>query len=171
VSAEFDRSAESSLREFSMDELGAAFLGRALGRAPERGLVEAFVATYIAEWNGGVHYLDGLGELLERLSRRFTLSIVTNTHPPDLVPDHLQRRGVAKHFHSVVTSVELGLRKPHPGIFEIVGPPASRRLARTTASLGSARSAPPTSAGSLALAASLRAFGACRLPREVLGQL
>jgi putative hydrolase of the HAD superfamily len=118
VSAEFDRSAESSLREFSMDELGTAFLGRALGRAPERGLVEAFVATYIAEWNRGVHDLDGLGELLERLSRRFTLSIVTNTHQPDLVPDHLQRMGVAQHFHSVVTSVELGLRKPHPGIFE-----------------------------------------------------
>jgi len=47
---------------------------------------------------------------------------------------------------------------------------ASPRLARTTASLGSARSASPTSAGSLSLAASLRApIGACG-PGTVSGQ-
>jgi hypothetical protein len=39
----------------------------------------------------------------------------------------------------------------------VVGPPASQRLARTTATLVYARSASPTFAGSLPLAASLRA--------------
>jgi putative hydrolase of the HAD superfamily len=117
VSAEFDREAEQSLREFSMLEVGHAFLLRALGRTPDRALVEEFVAAYLAEWNQGVAYLDGMEQLLERLASRYTLSIVTNTHQPDHVPDHLRRMGVSERFCTVVTSVEFGLRKPHPKIF------------------------------------------------------
>jgi putative hydrolase of the HAD superfamily len=71
----------------------------------------------LAEWNQGVAYLKGIQQLLERLSSRYTLSIVTNTHQPDLVPEHLRRMGVSQRFRAVVTSVEFGLRKPHPGIF------------------------------------------------------
>ena len=117
VSAEFDRGAEQTLREFSMLEVGQAFLRRALGRKPERVLVEAFVGAYLAEWNQGVAYLDGIELLLERLAVRYTLSIVTNTHQPNLVPDHLNKMGISKRFRAVVTSIEFGFRKPHPGIF------------------------------------------------------
>lgn len=117
VSAEFDRGAEQTLREFSMLEVGHAFLLRALRRTPEPRLVEQFVGAYLAEWNQGVAYLKGIQQLLDRLSSRYTLSIVTNTHQPDLVPEHLRRMGVSQRFRAVVTSVEFGLRKPHPGIF------------------------------------------------------
>ena len=115
--AEFDEAAAPSLRAFSMLEVGRAFLGRALGRTPERALVEEFVGAYLAEWNQGVDYLEGIQELLERLARRYTLSIVTNTHQPDLVPGHLGKMGVSRRFRTVVTSVEFGYRKPYPGIF------------------------------------------------------
>jgi putative hydrolase of the HAD superfamily len=117
VSAEFDRRTELSLREFSMLEVGDAFLRRALGRSPERALIEEFVGAYIAEWNQGVGYLEGIQQLLERLASRYTLSIVTNTHQRDLVPDHLRKMGVSERFHAIITSVEFGFRKPHPGIF------------------------------------------------------
>jgi putative hydrolase of the HAD superfamily len=117
VSAEFDRGAEQTLREFSMLEVGHAFLCRALRRTPEVALVEEFVAAYLAEWNQGVGYLEGIQQLLKRLASRYTLSIVTNTHQPDLVPKHLDEMGVSERFRAVVTSVEFGLRKPHPGIF------------------------------------------------------
>lgn len=48
VSSEFDRAAESSHREFSMDELVESFLERALGSAPA-GLTTRFVDTYLEE--------------------------------------------------------------------------------------------------------------------------
>jgi putative hydrolase of the HAD superfamily len=52
------------------------------------------------------------------LESRFTLSIITNTHDPDLVPRHLERMGVAHLFKEVVTSVEFGIRKPAVEIFD-----------------------------------------------------
>lgn len=117
VSADFDAHAARTHHEFSMDELGVAFLGRALGAAPAA-LVSAFVESYLAEWNQGVRYLDGLGGMLDRLARRYTLAVVTNTHDRDLVPDHLRRMGVDRHFALVVTSVEHGRRKPAAEIFQ-----------------------------------------------------
>ncbi|ETX05685.1 HAD family hydrolase [Candidatus Entotheonella palauensis] len=116
IFAEFNEAAEQSHREFSMIELASAFLHRTLGEAREA-LVRDFIQAYISEWNRSVRYLEGLSEMLERLNERFTLAVITNTHEPDLVPDHLARMGVSGLFSCVVTSVELGVRKPAPGIF------------------------------------------------------
>lgn len=116
VAAGFDAEAEKSRREFSMTELAAAFLQRAVGSAPEA-LVRDFVRTYLSEWNRGVRYPEGISLLLARLARRFTLAVVTNTHYAELVPAHLERMGVARLFRCVATSVEHGERKPAPEIF------------------------------------------------------
>ena len=59
----------------------------------------------------------GIQEHLRRLGRRYTLAIITNTHDPSLVRGHLECMGVTSLFEAVVTSVEFGLRKPHPAIF------------------------------------------------------
>ncbi len=117
VSAGFDESALRSNREFSMLELATAFLARAVGPMNVE-LAREFVATYISEWNKGVRYVDGVSDLLRKLEPRFTLSIITNTHDPDLVPGHLERMGVAHLFKEVVTSVEFGIRKPAVEIFD-----------------------------------------------------
>ena len=116
VASGFDRTAEESCREFSMAQLTQAFLARALERVPPD-LVAPFVATYLDEWNTGVRYPDGVRDLLQRLSRRYTLAVITNTHDAGLVPAHLARMGVADLFDVVVTSVEHGSRKPAPEIF------------------------------------------------------
>jgi putative hydrolase of the HAD superfamily len=99
-----------------MSELGRAFLAEAVP-SPSESLVREFVETYVAEWSKGVRYHDALPDLLARLSRRFELAVITNTHDPDLVPGHLERMGVLGHFGQVVTSVEVGRRKPSPEIF------------------------------------------------------
>jgi len=117
LSEEFDREAERSHREFSMQELGRAFLP-GVTRDPSEAFVSEFVQTYVAEWSKGIRYLDGLPEMLERLGRRFQLAIITNTHDPALVPGHLERMGVSKLFESVTTSVEVGRRKPSADIFD-----------------------------------------------------
>ncbi|GIF66703.1 hypothetical protein Ais01nite_47380 [Asanoa ishikariensis] len=98
--------------EFSMLDVARSFLPSA---SPDE--ISAFVSVYIAEWNAGVRYLPGLYELLLSLSQRHRLAVVSNTHEPDLVPFHLAAMGVAGLVETVVTSVEVGVRKPSPEIY------------------------------------------------------
>jgi len=116
VAEGFEAEAERTRREFSMVELGRAFLARVPGAPPVEG-AEELVRVYVEEWNQGVTYLDGVVPLLERLSRRFPLAVITNTHDHHLVPAHLERMGAARFFERVITSVELGTRKPAVEIF------------------------------------------------------
>ncbi len=115
--ARFEADVAATHREFSMREVCGAFLRDALAAEPREDLLCDFVRTYIDEWNAGVRDKPGVPELLERLARRFALAVVTNTHEPTLVPDHLRRIGVSERFRCVVTSVECGTRKPGPRIF------------------------------------------------------
>lgn len=117
VSAEFDRRSDLDDREFSMSDVGAAFLTGALGREPATADVEAFVAQYLSEWNTGVRHLPGLDLLLSELGRDHRLAVVTNTHDTFLVPGHLAAMGVRSRFDAVIASVEVGRRKPHPEIY------------------------------------------------------
>ncbi|HMI92178.1 MAG TPA: HAD family hydrolase [Polyangiales bacterium] len=114
---EHDRRALRSYDEFSMDELIAAFLPAVLPRAPDDALSTSFRDAFLDEWSQGVHYIPQVAELLEQLAQRFTLVLVTNTHHAELVHGHLRKMGVDRHFHSVITSVEHGRRKPSPCIF------------------------------------------------------
>ena len=101
-----------------MEEVAGAFLARALGPVRPAQLTGDFVSAYLDEWNAGVRYLAGVGELLGRLAERFTLALITNTHDAALVPGHLRRMGVSSYFAKLVTSVELGVRKPAAQIFQ-----------------------------------------------------
>ena len=99
--------------EFSMLDVARSFLPSA-----SPGEIDSFVSVYISEWNAGVRYLPGIRDLLLGLSRRHRLAVVSNTHEPDLVPFHLAAMGVADLVDTVVTSVEVGVRKPAPAIYQ-----------------------------------------------------
>ncbi|SNT29472.1 putative hydrolase of the HAD superfamily [Asanoa hainanensis] len=101
-----------SRAEFSMLDVARSFLPSA---SPSE--ISSFVSVYIAEWNAGVRYLPGLDSLLRSLSQRHRLAVVSNTHEPDLVPFHLAAMGVLGLVDTVVTSVEVGVRKPAPEIY------------------------------------------------------
>jgi putative hydrolase of the HAD superfamily len=118
ASGTFDRRSDADDSEFSMSEACTAFLARLLGRAPGPGETERFVDRYVAEWDTGVTYLEGLSRMLRDLRRTHRLAVVSNTHSPTLVPSHLERMGVADLFETVVLSVDLGWRKPHPAIYQ-----------------------------------------------------
>ena len=117
VSDAHEAEAERSLREYAMRDVTSAFLRQALPM-PDPTLVDPFVETYLAEWSKAVRYPAGLREMLTRLLNHHRLAVITNTHDPALVPTHLARMGVANLLAPVVTSVELGWRKPSPRIFE-----------------------------------------------------
>ena len=57
-------------------------------------------------------------DVLGQLSDRFTLAIVSNTHDPNLVQTHLRSIGADHCFEEVVTSIDVGHRKPHPAMYE-----------------------------------------------------
>jgi len=117
VAGRVEAEAEKSQFEYSMHDVCGRFLREVLQRPPPGDLLDRFIDCYITEWNRGVGYLPGLAEMLERLSRRYRLAVITNTHSAGLVPEHLLRMGVAGAFEGVITSVEHGRRKPHPEIF------------------------------------------------------
>ena len=114
---DFERRSDRDDREFSASGAATEFLARALGREPLEAEVEAFVTAYISEWSAGVTYPAPVVACVRGLARDHRLAVVTNTHQPDLVPNHLDAMGLLPCFEAVVTSVEVGWRKPHPLIY------------------------------------------------------
>jgi putative hydrolase of the HAD superfamily len=114
---EFERLSEESDREFSVVEAATVYVTEALGRAPDEAEVEAFATAYVSEWSAGVRYPPDVVACVRDLARDHRLAVVTNTHQPDLVPGHLDAMGLLPLFETVVTSVEVGWRKPHPRIY------------------------------------------------------
>ncbi len=61
--------------------------------------------------------IDGARELLDSLHGKARLGVITNGFS-DLQQLRLQRTGFARYFELVVISEEVGVAKPHPGIFD-----------------------------------------------------
>jgi len=118
LAARFEAASDKDDHEFSMIELGTEFLRVELGRPPSVDEVDRVVASYLHEWNQGVHPIDGVPTLLRSLAEHHRLALVTNTHSPTLVPNHLSAMGIADCFETVITSVEVGWRKPHRAIYD-----------------------------------------------------
>jgi putative hydrolase of the HAD superfamily len=117
VCAERDRRSDADDREYSMMDVGADFLRELVGREPAAADLDAFVDCYVAEWSTAVRYRPDVVDLVGRLGERYRLAVVTNTHHAPLVPGHLAAMGLSDAFDAVVTSVEIGWRKPHARIY------------------------------------------------------
>ncbi|MFC8428004.1 HAD family hydrolase [Streptomyces sp. NPDC057253] len=117
TSEQFAKLSDIDNREYSMTDIGTAFLRDVLGRPPARAAVDQLVRTYLSQWNKGVRHLPDIGGLLTALAADYRLAIVSNTQEADLVPSHLEAMGVRQLFDAVVTSYEVGWRKPHPAIY------------------------------------------------------
>jgi putative hydrolase of the HAD superfamily len=112
-----EAAAQIALSEFHMDEVVRVFLREHTGAAAGDEVIAAISAQYTADWNRGTLFLPELPNLLSELAGRYRLSILSNTHYPALVHGNLAAMGIADMFAQVVTSVEVGVRKPHPAIF------------------------------------------------------
>ncbi len=141
---ELDRICEAGHREYSMTEAAAHFLPKILGRRSTAAQGEEFVHAYLDEWNAGVRYPPGIQAFVRTLAERYQLAVVTNTHWPALVPQHLITMGLADAFAQVITSVDLGRRQPTRRSTPPRSPPS--RPPRTRPSSSATRSNPISSA-------------------------
>lgn len=75
--------------------------------------------------------IEGAVDLLDDLKGKMKLGIITNGFT-ELQQARLNRTGLSNHFDVVVISEEIGIAKPHPGIFnhalKIMGEPSRDRV-------------------------------------------
>ncbi|HLK57807.1 MAG TPA: HAD family hydrolase [Chthonomonadaceae bacterium] len=118
ASDELEGRASQTGQEYHMEELGRRFFRVAFDREASEAVVVGFVSAFLKEWNRGILYIDSLRPFLDRLATTYRLSVLSNTNYPPLIHTHLSAMGVADLFAQVFTSVEIGVRKPSPVIFE-----------------------------------------------------
>ncbi len=79
-------------------------------------IIDSLASCYIDELPVDNHLLVGTFEILDYLSEKYRLHIITNGFEE---VQHLKLRnsGIGEYFRSVTTSEEVGLKKPHPTVF------------------------------------------------------
>jgi putative hydrolase of the HAD superfamily len=79
--------------------------------------LDEMAVTYIDELPKDNHLLYGAWEILEYLNPKYQLHIITNGFA-EVQSLKLQNSKIAHFFNTVTSSEEVGLKKPHPIIFE-----------------------------------------------------
>lgn len=98
--------------------------------------LDALATSYIDELLKDNHLLEGASEILEYLALRYRLHIITNGFA-EVQSLKLENSGISHYFKTVTTSEEVGLKKPHPRVFETAlnkantHPPASIMIGDT----------------------------------------
>lgn len=78
--------------------------------------IDFLAESYIQELPADNHLFSGSIEILDYLSPKYKLHIITNGFGE---VQHLKLRnsGIEKYFKTITTSEEVGVKKPHPAIF------------------------------------------------------
>lgn len=72
---------------------------------------------YIEHLPNHNHLLEGTVEILEYLHPKYKLHIITNGFR-EVQHKKMQSSGILHFFHSITTSEDVGVKKPHPDIFQ-----------------------------------------------------
>ena len=81
-------------------------------------LVKLLAETFLWDWNRGVKLFDESTQVIHQLTTDYRLGLISNTHYPDLIYRNLAKARLNSAFDVIVTSVEFGIKKPDPRIFE-----------------------------------------------------
>ncbi|WP_269896741.1 HAD family hydrolase [Mycobacterium hippophais] len=115
---DLDADAHRTGREFSMHDVAHHFWRSIGSPAVGSDSTDALIAEYFEAWTADVFVAAGALECVADLASDHTLAIVSNTHDSRLVPRLARQFGLHDHFDRIVTSVDVGWRKPHPKIYE-----------------------------------------------------
>lgn len=108
------------LGEFTAEELRYARLEEVFSRlnytaSPE--LIHLLAEGYIDQLSSFPHLIEGTLEVLEYLKPRFSLHVLTNGFTK-IQARKIQNTGLQDFFGHVIDAESVGVKKPHPGIFE-----------------------------------------------------
>lgn len=78
----------------------------------------AFSKSYLKHLSHSSFLYDESTELIEKLSKNYKLSIITNGLS-DVQSNRIRKSSIAKYFDDIVISEEVNISKPNPKIFEI----------------------------------------------------
>ncbi|MDF9844144.1 MULTISPECIES: HAD family hydrolase [unclassified Paenibacillus] len=106
--------AKHTLLEFSMAEFAESFFSSTVDPTGR----DYFVQQYMNSWRRHVFFDPHVLKVLPDLKHSFSLGIISNTHYSGMVEDILAEAGLSVLFSLVVTSVNTGIRKPSPVIFQ-----------------------------------------------------
>ncbi len=88
--------------------------------APEDRRIARAVDAYFSAYIEASRVIHGTEEMLGTLKVRYPLGLLSNfTHAPAAV-EVMQRHGLTRYFDAVVISGEVGYRKPHPLVFQML---------------------------------------------------
>lgn len=80
-------------------------------------LINLISEDYIKYLPNNNHLFDGTFEILEYLSKKYDLHIITNGFE-EVQKLKLEKSGIAKYFNQVITSESVGVKKPNIKVFE-----------------------------------------------------
>lgn len=114
------KKATENRNEFHMYDLGKYFFQKYFQYQIDDKSNKLFIDKSVNDWNVNVVYFNNINDFIEKLSKKYRLSILSNTNYPDLVHRNLINMDIHKYFYKVYTSVEIGIKKPNKQIFEYV---------------------------------------------------
>lgn len=79
-------------------------------------IIDSLTKSYIDELPRNNHLFLGTLEILDYLSAKYQLHIITNGFE-EVQNLKLKNSGIKEYFRSVTTSEDVGLKKPHPSVF------------------------------------------------------
>ncbi len=79
--------------------------------------IDEIADSYIEELPVDNHLFDGAFELLDYLSKKYSLHIITNGFK-EVQYKKIKNSGIKKYFKTITTSEEIGVKKPNPIIFK-----------------------------------------------------
>jgi putative hydrolase of the HAD superfamily len=104
-------------REYRIEDvLNRFFIKNFKAEAPEN-FISKMARIHQDEWNEGAVFYEGMTDFIEELAQTYRLSIISNTHCPIIIERNLGKMKIKERFSVVMTSIEHGMRKPHPSIF------------------------------------------------------
>lgn len=80
-------------------------------------IIDALAVSYIDELPVNNYLFENTFETLDYLFRKYKLHIITNGFE-EVQHLKLNNSGIKKYFNTITTSEEVGLKKPHPSVFQ-----------------------------------------------------
>lgn len=114
---QMENAAKAEKTEFHMIELGEFYFKEKMNIEIDDHQIQIFTDKFMDDWNSMTIFFDNIKELIEELSTKYRISILSNTHYPKVIHENLDKMGIKDYFHKIYTSVEIGIQKPNKEIF------------------------------------------------------